>query len=188
MDQFIQAYELCKENKALNESLIKALDEASIKTLIDICKKNNKDVSLASLKPPSPKPEDSNKTLKEILDEDLLKACLEKACKWGDLEHVQYLIKQGAADRLEENPLYFWNAIEGRHMTVVQYLVEVHGLDINAFDGRALNKASFIGCFEIVKYLVERGAVITDSVVRFAASNYQFKIMKYLMETYNGSP
>jgi len=51
MEHFIQAYELCKQNKALDESLIKALDEASMKSLIDICKDKNYETSLNSLCP-----------------------------------------------------------------------------------------------------------------------------------------
>lgn len=51
MEHFIQAYEACKNNQALNESLIKSLNEAQIKTLIEICEKDKKDMSKASLCP-----------------------------------------------------------------------------------------------------------------------------------------
>jgi ankyrin repeat protein len=177
MEHFIQAYEACKQNEVISKE---NLSEDSIKTLVEYCEKNNKDVSLNSLNP-----QPSNKTLKDILGQDLLMSCLEKACSWNDLEHVQYLIKQGTSINIEEKPTYFFKAIENGNMLQLKYLVEAQKLDINAWDGHALYMAARTGRLDVVKYLVEQGADIRAKdycALRCAAMNNNFKVMKYLME------
>lgn len=52
MEHFIQAYEQCKNNQALNESLIKSLTEAQIKTLVEICVKHGSKNALNSILDP----------------------------------------------------------------------------------------------------------------------------------------
>jgi hypothetical protein len=107
---------------------------------------------------------------------------LKRACKYGDLNTVKFLIKQGAdihADK--DRPIVF--ATQHGHLKVIKYLVE-NGADLN-INGSPLYWACCKNRLDIVKYLVENGAKINKdrgSALKEASSKGFFEIVKYLLE------
>ncbi len=61
----------------------------------------------------------------------------------------------------------------------VKYYVE-KGEDINECDGRCLRWAIFYGHLEVVKYLVDHGAIISPLSIAWSRSNGNTDIYDYL--------
>ena len=76
-----------------------------------------------------------------------------EACRVGDLDEAEALLKQGADIHAYEDCALIWAAEAGR-LDVVKYLVE-HGADIHAEDDWALRWAALFGHLDVVNYLRE---------------------------------
>jgi len=178
MEHFIQAYEACKQNQALEKTLIESLKEEEVQSLIDVCKTNKYDVSLNSLNP-----KNSNEGLKHLLGKDGLEACLMYACKYGDVSRVKLFIEEDV-DIHFDNDYALRLASSHGHLNVMQYLVE-QGADIHANDDMAVRYAAEKGHLYIVQYLIEQGADIhanDDMAVRYAAVRGRLDVVQYLVE------
>lgn len=101
------------------------------------------------------------------------------AAQNGRLDIVKYLVSVGADIYNEEDDgNAFWHAAEGKHVDVLDYLIE--------FDGhveRGLIAACQVGNTDMMKYYVDRGADIQyneNEALREMARNNKLEDVKYL--------
>lgn len=130
-----------------------------------------------------------------------LDSMFETACRFNNLDMVKELFAKGANVNGDDNagtPLKF--AIKERYFDIVDFLIQ-NGADVNAGydkekryvrrnrpmlneefygDLTPLNVAIQFGAFNIVKLLVEQGAVIDSDVIKFAKDMGSKKIIEYL--------
>ncbi|GAW25509.1 hypothetical protein SAMD00023353_0800260 [Rosellinia necatrix] len=125
---------------------------------------------------------------------DLLgQTALHKACIFGRMDLVEYLLDKGKAfvdakDKSDRTPLYF--AAERGHLDVVNCLLQ-HGADKNSIDRRyetALFKPAGNGHIKVVDRLLSAGTDATKldrwqrTPLRFAAMRGQLEIVRMLLD------
>lgn len=96
----------------------------------------------------------------------------------GNQEMVEYLISEGA-DVDAENSLSVTFASSQNHMKVLQLLF-TQKIDIKK-NKSALNLACRHGHFDIVKFLISKGASITNDILIITAYHGHLDIVKYLV-------
>lgn len=124
--------------------------------------------------------------------------CLQISCKYGHMELIDFYIGKGG-DVSAGNSLCLKKAAEYGHLIVVKYLVGL-GIDIIAkehkhiyieenygkiVDNYALIMAAKNGHFDVVSYLVEKGAnpkSSNDYGMRLAAKYGHYEVVKFLVE------
>jgi ankyrin repeat protein len=119
---------------------------------------------------------------------NLANKILREASKTGDLDIVKYLVEHelfASADRAHA----LAGASAKGHLQVVKYLIEEQGADIhknNDFALRNATKQSIDSAFEVIKYLVEKGANVSANENEAIKNSVQgfgnVEIAKYLSE------
>jgi len=105
----------------------------------------------------------------------------ENACISGNLERVKELANEG----IKISTLSLQWACHHGHLEIVEYLIDECNVDIHAIHDIALCIASNEGQFEIVKFLVGRGANIhtqNDAPLCHACFCGHLNIAKYLVK------
>lgn len=104
------------------------------------------------------------------------------ACRFGNLEAVKSLVKQGGN-------IHFWNELPLRwacsngHLHIVNYLIK-HGANIHAMHDEPLRNACRMGQLSVTKYLIAKGANIhryVNKSLEEARGKGQLHIVKYLL-------
>lgn len=142
--------------------------------------------------------------------------CLMVSCEKGYLDIVKFLVENGADVNGEDNCCSLEEAANHNHLEIVKYLIEndanihnddgwwdlpsiaarynylemlkyfVEELHMNIEDGYALSCACHGSNLDIIKYLVEHGAIKNndkyDIVLESCKMNNNFEITKYLIE------
>jgi ankyrin repeat protein len=118
---------------------------------------------------------------------------LHKAAFNGHLNIVQYLVSKGADLNTEnksgKTALNY--AVEKDYLEIVKYFIEAQGLDVNAknsLDWTPLQSAAFHGRFNIVQYLISKGANLNTenkagkTALNYAVEKAYLEIVKYFIE------
>lgn len=107
-----------------------------------------------------------------------------KACKNNNLKMVQRTIKQGIGIHDLEYAMLVTTSYG--YYKITKCLVD-HGVDVNTRGGLPLYYATEIGCFDIVKLLIEHGALTPCrfNVLLVAVKNGHIDIVKYFVEECN---
>ena len=100
------------------------------------------------------------------------------AGKYKHLNMVKYLVGQGADVEATSHPslnVLYWSTVS-KYLPVVQYLVEDQGVGVKALvdsmgNSEALWGAARVGHVDIFKYLVNKGALTTDTTKTNASYN-----------------
>ena len=106
------------------------------------------------------------------------------ACFKGDLSLVVYTLNNNKSQNLEidtEDNLPLITAVEGGFDDIIKYLIN-HGAPL---DSRILPWLSGYGSFDIIKFVIEKGADVTASnnkSIRIAANVGRFDIVYYLID------
>jgi ankyrin repeat protein len=186
MEHFIQAYEACKQNQALEKTIIESLKEEEVQSLIDVCKTNKYDVSLISL---CPSPFESNiniinNIMKMLLGQDksiykneimnsngILMNLVKSTLDPKDIENVEELVHsifpkpqvKNSNESLKESlgkdglEACLMKACKFGDLPRVKLFIE-EDVDIHAVHEDALRWAANGGHLNVVQYLVEQGA------------------------------
>ncbi|AGD92932.1 putative ankyrin repeat protein [Megavirus lba] len=103
------------------------------------------------------------------------------ACQEGHMNIIEYLINNGANTNTINEALIY--ASEKNHLNIIIYLKQL-GADINFNNSRILDRVSYNGYFEIVKYLIESDIDINinEYALVYSSSEGHFEIVKYLVE------
>jgi len=105
------------------------------------------------------------------------------AAKRGYLDIMKYLVDTCGADVNHKYNYALRNAASYGQFEVVKYLVEVHHVDVNIGNitkplGNAISKRYI----DIVKYLVDHGAIITNIDMMYAQRRFNDDVIRYLQE------
>ncbi|AKI80634.1 putative ankyrin repeat protein [Acanthamoeba polyphaga mimivirus] len=103
---------------------------------------------------------------------------IKHACFIGNEEMVRYLISEGA-DVNAEDVLTVTFASRGNHIKILELLF-TQKIDIKK-NREALHSACNNGHYEIVKFLISKGAIIDNSMLVIAAYQGHLDIVKYLV-------
>ncbi len=99
---------------------------------------------------------------------------LRSAAKRGNVEIVDLLVKRGADPNRALAPAAAYD-----RLGIVKYILDA-GADIHYYDDLALYSAATEGNYEMVKYLVSRGATVSNDQVVTAISHKHKSVANYL--------
>ena len=117
----------------------------------------------------------------KLLNENTGWNLFNKAARQGELDLLRYVYNQTGA--ICQHGI-IW-ATYGNHLHIIKYLVEEHGVNVSVANDTALQYASYKGCLDIVKYLVEHGANIHASdneALKLATEDGHDEIVDYLIK------
>ena len=81
-----------------------------------------------------------------------------EACKNGNIEAINTKISEEGIDVHWGNECALHTACASNQLDVVKLFVEQYNCNVNSDNGTPLNRAADCGHFEIVEYLLEKGA------------------------------
>jgi ankyrin repeat protein/serine/threonine protein kinase len=123
---------------------------------------------------------------------------LHRAAKGGNLEVVKYLIEEKNCDRMRlcdwgRTPLHYACESENARLDLVQYLMNLEGVNVNVKDARygftPLDIAAEYGTVDVVKYMIEEKNCFdpanyegSNAPLNHAAFRGNLPVVKYLVE------
>jgi len=102
---------------------------------------------------------------------------LEKAIKLNDFDLVRHFVKD---IKISHNAFFY--AVESGNLEIVEYFVEEKGANII---GNAVERASLFGHLDVVKYLVKKGAKITEDSLSNSIRSGNLALVKYFADERN---